>query len=211
MNVELLDVYAKDIDVVNSARVSFDKQVESMSEADEKLINYLMKNQHGTPFEHNMFRWYVEAPIFVVREWQRHRIGWSYNEMSGRYTEFEDKFYVPETLRTRVGRPGDYEYKELALDESVFDAVYGECWVGYKYLLNKGVAPEQARMVLPVSIYTKMYATCNARSLMNFLSLRTHPTAQQEIQDCAKMMEKQFEISMPVTYRAWVDNGRGQV
>jgi thymidylate synthase (FAD) len=213
----LHDQRGMDMDVVSAARISFNYiPGTEIRKEDKELIRYLIQNSHGSPFEHNMFRWYVEAPIFVFREWHRHRVGWSYNEMSGRYTKLEKRFYVPasDAVRQRVGKPGRYTYETHPMGERVqymLQANYDDAWRDYENLLAMNVAPEQARLVLPVATFSKMWATCNARSLMHFLSLRTHPTAQAEIRAYADQMEKLFAKFMPVTHKCWVEAGRKPV
>lgn len=206
---------ADDLSVVNSARVSFGKRVEAMSESDGGLIRYLLKNQHGTPFEHNCFRFHVKAPLFVAREWFRHRIGWSYNELSARYTEIEQDFFIPQIddMRTQVGKPGNYKFEQL--DESasieaqeIMTGIMTRSFESYEYLLSRGVAKELARSVLPVGMFTQFYATCNARSLMNFVHLRADVTAQKEIRDYALALEGFLAQTMPVTYEAFIANDR---
>ena len=184
-------------------------------------INFLMKNRHGTPFEHNQFRFFVRAGIFVFREFHRHRIGWSYNEESGRYTQLEPKFYMPDEDRPlkQVGKPGAYSmvpapelYAELYL---TLDESYKRAYAEYERLLGLGVAKEVARMLLPVGITSSMYATCNARSLMSFLSLRTYEEEatfpskpQYEIEQVARVLEEWFKFHMPITHDTWNKNGR---
>lgn len=211
-----LDGYmADDISVVNSARVSFGKRITELSEADEKLINYLMREQHGTPFEHNSIRFHIKAPIFVAREWFRHRIGWSYNEFSARYTKMEPEAFLPDEMdfRTQHGNPGRYIFEpldvELAVEaQEVVTQSYKESYASYAALLDIGVAKELARMVLPVGMFTEFYATCNARSLMHFIALRGADTAQKEIRDYSDALEQILSTLMPITYDAWRKNGR---
>jgi thymidylate synthase (FAD) len=213
--VRLDGSYADDLSVVNSARVSFGRKVDTMSDADIGLINYLLKNQHGTPFEHNMFRFHIKAPIFVAREWFRHRIGWSYNEFSARYAEMPDDFFVPEIedFRTQVGMPGRYTFESLDEDTSVeaseiMNGAMRTSYSAYQLLIECGVAKELARSVLPVGMFTQFYATCNARSLMNFIELRADSHAQKEIRDYAEVLEKVLKIAMPHTHASFVSNGR---
>jgi thymidylate synthase (FAD) len=206
---------ADDLSVVNAARVSFGKRTEEMTSAEVGLINFLMRERHGSPFEHNFFRFHVKAPIFVVREWFRHRIGWSYNEMSGRYTELLSEGWVPrpEEVRSQVGKPGSYTFEPVS--PAAADIVVGEIllayeqsWETYERLLSSGVAKEVARTVLPVGNFTEFYASCNARSLMAFCSLRNHPNAQAEIRAYAQVLEDSLAEFMPVTYAAFVENDR---
>jgi thymidylate synthase (FAD) len=212
--VRLDDCMADDLSVVNAARVSFGDRREKMNEADRGLIGFLMRERHGTPFEHNSFRFHVKCPIFVAREWFRHRIG-SFNEMSGRYTEIENHGYVPEGdyCRAQVGKPGAYTFTPLDSDladevSAVIDVQVRHAFGTYNYLLRRGVAKEVARVVLPVGTFTEFYWTVNARALMNFLSLRTDDTAQREIRDYAAEVERIFSIKMPVTFDFWDKGGR---
>ena len=212
--VRLDAAMADDLSVVNSARVSFGKRKEELDEVDKGLINFLMRERHGTPFEHNSFRFHVSCPIFVAREWFRHRIG-SFNEFSGRYTEMRLDSYVPafEDMRTQVGKPGSYSFEKMDEDAAlealgVMREAYAETFHAYLRLLELGVAKEIARVVIPVGTFTEFYWTVNARALMNFLSLRTHETAQLEIRDYARDVERCFAENMPITYASWIANGR---
>jgi thymidylate synthase (FAD) len=212
--VRLDDCMATDLSVVNSARVSFGRRKTEMSEADEGLIRFLMRDRHGTPFEHNAFRFHVRAPIFVAREWFRHRVG-SFNEFSMRYAKATDDFYVPdvEDVRTQVGKPGAYSFEPVSpeLAEQTRDelqAVYEQAFATYERLVDAGVARELARAVMPVGAYTEFYWTVNARALMNFVALRAHETAQREIRRYAEAVETFFAGAMPVTHAAFVANDR---
>ena len=223
MRVELVNSMASDADVARAARVSTVSMgtVETKgAEADAGLINYLMRDRHGSPFEHNSFVFYIEAPIFVFREFQRHRIA-SYNEASGRYKELEPVFYVPNQERKliQVGKAGAYtfedgDYSQKMLVPGEIMRTSDDAYLSYKRMINYGIAREVARMVLPLNIYSSMYVTMNARSLMNFLSLRsleqgTFPSFPQwEIADVATQMELLFSETMPVTHNAFVQNGR---
>lgn len=171
----------------------------------------------NSPFEHNVFTFFIEAPIFVTREIIRHRIS-AINEESGRYKQLEDKFYYPtdrERPLRQVGKTGHYifETAEELRDPTLelLDEAYGVAWENYNKMLQMGVAKEVARMALPVGIYSSMYFSINARSLMNFLSLRTAPNAQWEIRQVARQMEQHFATSMPLTYLAWTSNGRKSI
>jgi thymidylate synthase (FAD) len=212
--VRLDDVMAGDLSVVNGARVSFARKKDEMDDSDEGLIRFLMRDRHGTPFEHNAFRFHVRCPIFVAREGFRHRIG-SFNEFSLRYAKATDDFYVPalEDVRTQVGKPGAYTFEpvddELAqrtLDE--LRRVYDVAYETYTSLVEQGVARELARSVLPVGAYTEFYWTVNARSIMNFVSLRAAETAQREIRRYAFAVEAFLAREMPITHAAFVANDR---
>ena len=173
-----------------------------------------MRERHGTPFEHNAFRFHVRCPIFVAREWFRHRVG-SFNEFSLRYAKATDDFYVPEPddVRSQIGKPGAYSFEPVS--DEIADAtrdklreIYDAAYLAYEQLVELGVARELARSVLPVGAYTEFYWTVNARSLMNFLSLRNSETAQREIRRYAEACERLLEAKMPVTYGAFLANGR---
>jgi thymidylate synthase (FAD) len=211
--VRLDDAMASDLSVVNSARVSFGRRKEEMDESDEGLVRFLMRDRHGTPFEHNAFRFHIRAPIFVVREWMRHRVG-SFNEFSMRYAKATSDFYVPEAddVRSQVGKPGAYSFEpvdaELAEQtREELKAVYDQAFETYERLVEAGVARELARSVMPVGAYTEFYWTVNARALMNFVSLRAE-TAQREIRRYAEAVEVFLAEKMPVTHAAFVAAGR---
>ena len=212
--VRLDDAMADDLSVVNGARVSFARHKTEMDDSDAGLIRFLMRERHGTPFEHNSFRFHIRAPIFVAREWFRHRVG-SFNEFSMRYAKATDDFYVPEPddVRSQVGKPGAYSFEpvEPAVAETTraeMRAVYEAAFSAYEHLVEQGVARELARSVLPVGAYTEFYWTVNARALMNFLSLRNSETAQREIRRYAEACERFLEERMPITYAAFVANNR---
>lgn len=227
INVKLISASASDEQVVASARVSTigadsEEYVTTPANESAGLINFLMKNRHGTPFEHNMFTFLVEAPIAVFREWHRHRIGWSYNEESGRYKQLEPKFYVPPRDRplVQVGKPGHYEFVP-GTDKQYEDMInimkdnFHGSYLDYIDMIGEGIAKEVARGVLPVYIFSSMYATCNARSLMSFLSLRVKDDdslfksfPMWEIDYAARQLEFAFAQHMPITYNSYVKNGR---
>ena len=194
--LELIDWMGDDLTIVNAARVSYQKASRKFSERDRKLLSYLLKNRHGSPFEHVVMQFRVTAPIFVVRQWQRHRIA-SYNEQSGRWSEFEAEFYVPNAEDV-----GNYE----AMLE------YSDAWIEgyarYKRLLDMGQPKELARIVLPLSLYTSFYFTVNVRSLMNFISLRFDDHAQSQIRAYGEALDELFEDLLPTTHKAFVKAGR---
>jgi thymidylate synthase (FAD) len=221
MDVELVRASASDADVVFAARVSTaGEQSLQAVDADPArsagLIRYLMRSRHGSPFEHNSMTFFVSAPIFVFREFMRHRIA-SYNEESGRYREMRPVFYVPGDQRRLVqeGKAGAYRFVEGTPEQHrlVQDLTRQTCrdaYAAYQQMLAAGVAREVARIVLPLSLYSSMYVTLNARSLMNFLSLRTvrdqstFPSyPQREIEMVAERMEPHFARLMPITYAAF--------
>ncbi len=229
VTVELVRHSASDADVIFAARVSTqgEQTLEDASsgadatERDRGLINYLMRDRHGSPFEHNSMTFYVQAPIFVFREFMRHRIA-SYNEESGRYRELRPVFYVPgpERKLVQVGKPGAYDFEDGSKEQhdltvSEIKASCTQAYESYQRMLDAGVAREVARAVLPVTLYSSMYVTMNARSLMNFLSLRTKREGthfpsfpQREIEMVADKMEAAWEPLMPMTAAAFSAGGR---
>jgi len=226
VTVELVKSSASDADVIWAARVSTagDKSLEDVgadASKSEGLINYLARERHGSPFEHTSMTFFISAPIFVFREFMRHRIA-SYNEESGRYRELRPVFYVPSKDRklVQVGKPGAYSFVEGTAEQHqmTVDAIKETCtlaYENYQKLLTAGVAREVARAVLPVTLYSSMYVTMNARALMNFLSLRTSREGshfpsypQREIEMVAEKMEAEFAKLMPITYGAFQKSGR---
>jgi len=223
MNVELVDSMGSDERVCQAARVST-KGAESYSAGEsEGLINFLIRNRHGSPLEHVIFTWLISAPIFVWREFMRHRMA-SYNEESGRYKQLEPVFYTPSYHRplVQVGKTGAYTF-ESGTDEQfdlVTERLRESCETSYNNyvdLLNSGVAKEVARMALPLNIYSSAYVTMNMRALMNFLSLRTKEESaahtsypQYEIEKVARQMESSFEQVAPISYSAFNQYGRQQ-
>ncbi|MEU4244238.1 FAD-dependent thymidylate synthase [Actinoplanes sp. NPDC026619] len=227
VTVTLVKHAASDADVLFAARVSTagEGSIEELNKDPEKskgLINYLMRDRHGTPFEHNSMTFLVQAPIFVFREFHRHRAGWSYNEESGRYRELQPVFYTPAADRRLVqrGRPGKYEFAEGTPEQHkqavyVMESAYRHSFAAYREMLAAGIAREVARAVLPVGLFSSMYATCNARSLMHFLSLRTKKDnakvpsfPQREIEMVAERMETAWAALMPLTHAAFEAHGR---
>jgi thymidylate synthase (FAD) len=207
--VALDGALATDLAVVNGARVSFNQESDEMTDRDAGLIRFLMRERHGSPFEHGYFRFLVKAPLFVVREHHRHRAGHSYNEWSGRYSKMDAEFYVPDFVRTQVGKPGAYSFEPV--DDETREAARREieenaarAFEVYERLLDDGVAKEIARTVLPLSTYTKYYWSCNPRSLMHFCALRNHEAAQYEIRQYAAAAESFLERLMPVTHAAFM-------
>jgi len=226
VTVELVRSSASDADVLFAARVSTQgeqslEQLDADPARSKGLINYLMRSRHGSPFEHNSMTFYVQAPIFVFREFMRHRTA-SYNEESGRYRQLDPVFYVPgpERKLSQVGKPGHYtfvdgtpEQHELVVAET--KRVCTDAYASYRRMLDAGVTREVARIVLPVTIYSSMYVTLNARALMNFLSLRvgdeeaTFPSSpQREIEMCAEKMEQIWAGLMPLTHGTFQAHGR---
>jgi thymidylate synthase (FAD) len=226
MSVELVKSSASDADVIWAARVSTagDKSLEDVgsdASKSEGLINYLARERHGSPFEHTSMTFFISAPIFVFREFMRHRIA-SYNEESGRYRELKPVFYIPSKERklVQIGKAGSYTFVDGTPEqyEITVKSIKETCtlaYQNYQKMLDAGVAREVARAVLPVTLYSSMYVTMNARALMNFLSLRTSRDGshfpsypQREIEMVAEKMEAEFAKLMPITYGAFQKSGR---
>ncbi len=224
--VRLVDWVGDELSVVNAARVSLHKasdyQVRSahgdsgiLTGADIGLLKFLLREKHGTPFEQGfMAQFHFRVPIFVMREWIRHRVGFSVNEESGRYVELRPDFFIPDEVRTQKGKPGAYTFERIE-DRGVEEWFKGmlkyhtdKGFDFYRQALEYGVAKEQARLFLSLNLYTEVRWTCNARSLMNFLSLRNDIHAQEEIRTYAGAIEAIFAEKMPTVHQAFVDNER---
>lgn len=221
-DVELVDHAGSDEMICRAARVSTIGAASLETKESAGLINFLMKNRHGSPFEHAHMMFRISAPIFVWREYMRHRIGVSYNEQSGRYMKLEPVFYVPPPDRELIqeGKVGEYRFVPGTNEQytMVFDSliwVYHEAWREYEKMLAAGIANEVARMCLPVAIYSTAYVTMNPRSIMAFLSLRTkHEDSMfpsfpmKEINRVADQIEIHFKDKFPITQAAFHANGR---
>lgn len=214
--VSLIETMGSDLDVVNAARVSFSAYQNEIDDKAKGLINYLLKNAHATPFEHVVFKFYIKSPIFVAREWFRHR--WSsFNEMSMRYyvPESIDFFYPSEdSIRKQVGKPGHYTFEPIT-DPAVYDFVtekfleaYTIAENNYYEMIEAGIAKEVARSVLPVGQYTEFIWTVNLRSLLNFLALRNDENAQKEIRQYAEIIEQLVTPFVPTVMSSFVENDR---
>lgn len=209
--VELLDVFGDDLTVVNAARVSFAKESTEMSGRDEKLIQFLAKHNHISPFFHPQIRMRLKMPIFVAREWFRHTVGFSRNEVSRRYVDDVPECYIPppEAIRAR-----DPKLKQGSKAEPVENSleVHGMisnatemAMTEYKDLLELGVAPEIARMILPQSMYTEFIETASLAAYARLVGLRLDPGAQREIQEYAKAVIEILKPKFPVSWVALVE------
>ena len=208
--IDLLDSMGDDNRIVTAARVSY-LEVSKGKDADAKLIKYLLKNKHTSPFEQVEFQFLVKCPIFVARQWMRHRT-WSYNEVSRRYTSEEIEFHIPSELRMQ-----SHDNKQMSkgvienpngLIENI-KRLTDLCYSTYDFLLDYGVCREQARMILPANMYTSFYAKTDLHNLFHFLTLRNHPHAQEEIRLYAQAIESLIEPIVPVAYKAWKDLQNG--
>lgn len=233
--LRLTDVGGDELTIVNAARVSLHNESGmeefkdpceceypcscsqrryDLYEKDKGLINFLLKNKHGSPFEHNWFSFHIRLPIFVMREWVRHRVGFSINEESGRYVEMRPDFFIPDHIRVQQGKPGAYTFEvcdDTYLQDKFTNSLAQQsnrAYELYKWALDEGIAKEQARLFLPLNLYTECRWTCNARSLMNFLALRNDKNAMKEIREYAIALEEIFEEQMPNVHKSFVDNGR---
>ncbi|QAU06596.1 ThyX-like thymidylate synthase [Gordonia phage WilliamBoone] len=221
MTVELVDWMGEDQRVVEAAKVSTLGDRSRGVEPTEGFIDFLDRNRHGSPFEHSVFTFLVECPIFVAREFMRHRIA-SYNEESGRYKVMKGVFYRPGPERplVQIGKAGEYRFQpgtseQYELVTDLFQLAADTSYNLYQTMLDAGIAREVARDVLPFQLYTSFYVTMNARGLMNFLSLRVgdetaaYPsTPLYEIELVARQMEQHFAEKMPMTHKSFVRNGR---
>jgi len=206
--VRLINSMGSDVEIVNGARVSFGKRRETLDGKDKVLIQYLADERHTSPFEHVAFTFHVKCPLFVTRQWHRHRT-WSYNEISRRYTSVNLEFYVPQAYRQQADINRQASTDELVEQtgdgRNIHDLVAAHtqrAFNFYEELIAQGVAREQARMVLPQNMYTEMYATVNLHNLIHFIELRIHPGAQWEIQQYARKLLDLAEEAAPFAVRA---------
>jgi len=209
-NVTRLEVMGNDLTVVNAARVSFAKESTEMTEKDAKLIAYLAKHHHVTPFFHPQIRFRIKMPIFVAREWYRHQIGFARNEVSRRYVDDEPEFFLPDEFRSRdpnlkQGSKDDVHPKNGDLQYMVQKS-YEEATETYRVMIEEGVAPEQARMVLPQSMMTEFIETGSLAAYARLCKLRLDPHAQKEIRDYAAVISDHLSEAFPVSWAALMEN-----
>jgi len=206
--VEVLDIFGSDLTVVNAARVSFAKESKEFSEQDGKLVRYLAKHHHISPFFHPQIHLRIKMPIFVAREWFRHQIGFARNEVSRRYVDFPPECYVPkaEDIRARDPKLKQGSKSEPVEESTIAHALLEDATRGamftYENLLQKGVAPEVARMVLPQSMYTEFVETGSLAAYARLCGLRLDPTAQKEIRDYATAVDTLLRERFPVSWAA---------
>jgi thymidylate synthase (FAD) len=219
--IDVIDKLGTDLTVVNSARVSFGKRKTVLDKNDEKLIKYLIENKHYSPFRHVMVQFHVKAPEFVMRQWYKHVVGiettsthptkdHAWNEISGRYVEIqEDDYYIPTIWRAqskdnKQASQGEIEHQQLA--ELGFKGHMNRAIEQYKSLLSLGVAKEQARIILPLNIYTEVYWTASFQAIMNFIELRDDEHAQWEIREYAIAMKEIMLEQFPIITKIWLHN-----
>lgn len=207
--VELIDILGGDHSVVSSARVSHYGEGSKGLESDNKLIRYLMKNRHTSPFESVVLTFRVKVPLFVRAQWHRHRT-WSYNEVSRRYTsENIDEFFYPEQWRAQDKKNKQSSVESAEIDSDKWNKMLEQHVIKslelYNEMIEAGIAREQARMVLPQNMYTMYYGTVNLHNLLHFLGLRIHPHAQEEMRMYAYAIMDMIKEIVPVSFEAWWD------
>jgi len=213
--VRLVDAMGSDLSVVNAARVSFGKRKDTFEEGDAKLITYLAKHEHTSPFRHAYLQFHVKAPIFVFRQWMKHQVGCSWNEISGRYVEFpDDEYFVPASFRqqAKVNKQGSEGEIEEGSRGPAMEAYLDACRnsvAQYKRMLELGVCREQARCVLPLGLYSEVYWTTSLQAVAHFIRLRTESHAQWEIQEYARAVRALMEDRFPASLKALLDSEVG--
>lgn len=215
--VRLIDHMGNDLSIVRNARVSYDAEWRAGEDdgSDARLINYLMKNRHSTPFEAVTFTFEIKAPIFVLRQWHRHRTQ-SYNELSARYKQLPSEMYVPaldqittqstdnKQMRTTTQHPFAPDFQARIQEHNA------EAYELYEFLIDEGCPRELARGVLPLNTYSHMFCTMNLHNLFHFLGLRDHAHAQHEIRVYAQAMLELIEPIVPVSVAAWKKHVKGE-
>ena len=200
MNVNLIDVMGTDLSVVNAARVSFAKESNEFSDKDVKLINYLAKHNHWSPFGHASLQFRIKAPIFVARQLVKHQVGLVWNEVSRRYVDDEPEFYIPSEWRLKAD-----DKKQGSSDETIDYNIHGTMeYVKQTYdnLLKANVAPEMARMVLPQNLYTEWYWSGTLMAFARVCNLRCKPDTQWETQQIANLIDIESKQHFPTSWRA---------
>jgi len=216
--VEVIDYLGSDLTVVNSARVSFGKRKTKYTDGDKKLVRYLAKHKHFSPFRHMMVQFHLKAPEFVMRQWYKHVVGiettssyptkdHAWNEISGRYTPVAD-YYVPEVWRkqsedNKQASEGVLNNLQQKRMRQIYNSFLNDVERTYETMVNSGMAKEQARVVLPLSQYTQVWWTASFQSVMNFIELRDEKTAQVEIQEYARCLKKIMLETFPETTKLW--------
>lgn len=200
--VGLIDHMGTESTVTNAARVSFGRMKTTFDEKDEVLLKYLIDNKHLTPLEHVKFQFSVHCPLFVRGQWHRHRAGWSYNEISRRYTEVDMEFYIPDNFRIQSDNNKQASVENSKIENNkeafnVYSKIVDDCYDAYEKLLELGVCKEQARGILPQTMFTTFWATVDLRNLLHFIELRDDEHAQKEIREYAKAMKELIRPYVP--------------
>jgi len=219
-SLELLETFGNELTIVNAARVSFGVTKDSLDQKDIKLIKYLYKHKHFSPFRHVMFRFHIKAPEFVMRQWYKHVVGaettssyttkdHAWNEISGRYKPVEE-FYIPQVWRkqsksSKQASAGNFDDESNKQVCHLFNEYMTTSKRIYDEMIEKGVAKEQARIILPLNQYTEVIWTCSAQAMLNFIELRDEPTSQVEIREYAIKMRELIKEKFPVLYDVWFD------
>ena len=198
--IKLINFWGTDLEIVNAARVSFNKRQGKLEDKDLSLIDYLAKNNHWTPFGHCGFTFHFKMPIFVARQFMRSNVGIVYNEISRRYVDTKPEFYEPK-WRERVTNKKQGSGEEISVDDTLAKAHVINSVEVYNSLLKQNVAPEIARAVLPVSMYTEFYATMSLMAAFRVFKLRIHPHAQKEIRDYAKGIDEYGKLVFPESWK----------
>ena len=216
--IEVVDSLGNDLTVVNSARVSFGKRKTKFDKSDERLVRYLAKHKHYSPFRHLQVQFHIKAPEFVMRQWYKYLVGsettsnsstkdHAWNEISGRYVEY-DEFYEPTIYRkqsddNKQASEGEFKGDDIKDVESNWKQAHSMSLTAYKNLIDSGMAKEQARCILPLTLYTEVYWTGSFQAVMNFIELRNEKTAQIEIQEYARVLLNQMKEVFPKTTELW--------
>lgn len=211
--VTLVDHMGSDLSVVNSARVSFGKRTWEMRPRDAKLVKYLWEHKHSSPFRHATVQLHIKAPIFVLRQWMKHQVGCSWNEASGRYIKFDGDFHQPQffRLQSKDNKQGSEGCLDETTEQQAQDIYWDACdsaLRAYEALLGMGVCKEQARCVLPLSLYTECYWTASLQAVMHFLTLREDSHAQFEIREYAKAVRELITPLFPISLDLGEPNGQ---
>ena len=217
MQVDLLDVMGSDLTVVNAARVSFnnkseweDEAFEYLSDKDYKLINYLAKHKHWSPFSHPQLQFRITAPVFVARQLAKHQVGLAWNEVSRRYVDQEPEFYSPTTFRKRSDSAKQGSSQDQVDNNETMCYLYSDvmkhCLDGYKHMISNGVCPEQARMLLPQSMFTQWYWTGSLYAFARVCSLRLAEDTQQETRQIAEAIAQNCVEHFPKSWNALHNN-----
>lgn len=205
MKVTLKDYMGSDLTVVNCARISFNKIKEKFDDKDERLINYLATHGHWTPFSHPQISLHVKAPIFVLRQLLKHQVGLTWNEVSRRYVDYEPEFYYHGRWREKADNKKQGSSESVvslpATDFRLYE-LFEEIKAQYKYLVSKNIAPEMARMILPLSTYSEGIWTGSLAAFARVYRLRNQPDAQKETQEIAKQIGEIIEPLFPVSWKA---------
>ena len=205
MKVELIDKMGSDLSVVNAARVSYSKIKDKFDEKDERLIKYLAEHEHWSPFAHASMQFRIKAPIFVARQLVKHQVGLVWNEVSRRYVDDAPEFYVPESWRGRPKNSKQGSDGVVNTDEEYYNRYVNGCKVYYSLLLNEGVAPEQARMVLPQSTMTEWIWSGTVYAFARVCNLRCKSDTQKETQDVANEISKLASEAFPHCWQYLID------